>query len=112
MTRWYLLALELTRRSSYPVPQKRMAAIIVRGGALVSRATNIAGLVWPGKHAEVRAIRPHMCYDGAVLYVARANGLASRPCHACWNAARQVGISRVVYAGTDGSVRSEKILDT
>ena len=106
--RWYRLALELSSTASYPVPSKRMAAIVVRGGCVVSRATNLVGTCYPGKHAEVRALRPNRCYDGAVLYVARRNGLSSRPCPLCWNASVEAGISRVVYADGVGIIRSER----
>src|SRR5215204_1601899 len=109
MTRFYQLARLLSDRSPYPIPSKRMAAVVVSAGRVLSRATNISGTCYPGKHAEVRALRPHRSYRGSTLYVARKNGLTSRPCPGCWIAALEAGISRVVYADAAGKVVSERL---
>lgn len=110
----YARALRLSHASSYPVPSKRMAAVVVGGGRVLSAATNIARAVGrpfsPGKHAEIRALRPHCDYSGCTLYVARRNGLSSRPCAVCWEAARQAGVYRVVYADSKGDIIAEAVM--
>lgn len=109
----YRRALRLSILSTYPVPNKRMGAVVVSGGRVLSTAVNIARThhaPWtPGKHAEIRALRPHQQYAGATLYVARRNGLASRPCEDCMRAIRAAGVSRVVYAGADGRLITERV---
>ncbi len=110
----YARALRLSARSDYPVPNKRMAAVAVAGGRVLSTAVNVARAYsppWaPGKHAEVRALRPHLDLAGCTLYVARRNGLASRPCDQCWAACVAAGVDRVVYAGADGRIVTERIV--
>ena len=98
--RWLDLAHELTRHST--AKQQRMAAVVVRGGAVVSTGVNLGF-----KHAETRALRPHMDLSGAVVYVMRHNRLCSRPCDDCQAKAIRAGIRKAVYVSKDGTVVAE-----
>lgn len=107
MCRWIRIALKQTKRSKHP--HHAMAAVVVKGGSLVSAAANLHR--W-SRHAELRALRPHMDLHGATLYVVRSNGLASKPCAACMKAIQRSGISEVVYFDREGEVRKMKIDNT
>lgn len=85
-------------------------ALIVRGGAVLSRSPNKhrnpPAIDYRGSsvHAEVAALR-HTHAVGATLYVARLSpsGLAlSRPCAACWTAIERSGVKTVVYSTGSG----------
>lgn len=92
--------------------QHRMGAVIVKGGRVLSTGYNTmqpsARLGTNTRHAEAHAIlkllkegRLHSL-AGADLYVTRFTrggsvGL-SRPCSACAELARSVGVSRVFYS--------------
>jgi deoxycytidylate deaminase len=98
--RYLELAHKLTSRSS--AIQQRMAAVIVRGGAVISQGWNRG---W--NHAERRAIRPHMDYTGATIYVMRHNGRCSRPCLDCQDLIIRAGIKRAVYVSREGHTVTE-----
>lgn len=101
MIRYLELARELTRYST--AKQQRMAAVVVKGGAVLSTGVNQG---W--KHAETRALRPHQNLRGATIYVARHNGRCSRPCDDCQRKIIQAGIAKAVYIAWDGSVVNER----
>lgn len=96
MTRWYNLALRLTADS--PHAKHKMAAVLVRGGVVLSLYTNGGR---QGQHAEVRVAR-HPQARGATVYIARQGGRMSKPCAGCMEAMRNAGVARVVYANWDG----------
>lgn len=96
--RWYNLALRLTADSTHP--KFKMAAVIVRGGSVISSASNGPNI---GQHAECRAVR-HPNVDGATAYIARAGGRMSKPCKQCEAALYEAGVTRVVYADWNGSL--------
>lgn len=83
----------------------KMAAVLVKGGAVVSKNTNTEVA---GQHAERRALK-HPCIGGATVYVARAGGKMSKPCRTCRAALKQCGVSRMVYADWDGSLKMESV---
>lgn len=103
MNRWFNVALKLTKHSGHK--KHKMAAVLVRGGAVVSKNVNL-GL--EGQHAETRALH-HPCLEGATVYVARAGGKMSRPCLECWSALRKAGIVKVVYADWNGDLKIENV---
>jgi deoxycytidylate deaminase len=95
------LAQEISRQST--AIQQKMAAIVVKSGKIVS-----VGINRNMSHAETRALRPHIDYRGADLYVSRWNGRISRPCPECQMKAIQAGIKRCYYIGLDGSIVVER----
>lgn len=105
----YRRALALARTSAYPERGKRMSAIVVRGGAIISAETNVIGRMVGQGHAEHRALRPHMDLAGTTVIVARANGRCSRPCAACLVSLRAAGVRQMVYANAAGIVVKEKV---
>jgi len=94
------IATKLSKTSRHKA--QRMAAIVVRGGSVVSAEVNI-----DRKHAEARAIRPHQNLIGCDIYVARSNGRVSKPCPACQVLIKEAGIRRMIYIGWDGSIVKE-----
>jgi pyrimidine deaminase RibD-like protein len=84
--------------------QHFMAAVVVKGGAVMSQAANGAS----GRgHAEARALRPHRDYKGATIYIVRLNGRKiSKPCPHCTQKIKEAGISEVVFIDTDGVEKS------
>lgn len=98
--------LERARRISYTstAVQQKMAAVVVRGGAVVSYATNHG---W--NHAEARACRPHLDLTGTTIFVARSNGRVSKPCPECRLLLATAGVKRMVYVDIDGAVRIEMV---
>jgi pyrimidine deaminase RibD-like protein len=84
--------------------QHMMAAIVTKGGAVLSMEANAES----GRgHAEARALRPHRNYKGATIYIVRLNGRRiSKPCPACTQKIIEAGISTVVFVDTDGVERS------
>jgi pyrimidine deaminase RibD-like protein len=72
----------------------QLGAVVVRGGSVISFACNHAQ--WK-KHAEVRALRPHMDLEGATLYVVRRNWRCSRPCAMCCSFIKESGVLTIVF---------------
>jgi deoxycytidylate deaminase len=98
MTRPLRIARKAARRSVHP--QHHMAAVVVRGGAVVSVGVNGAP---GGPHAETRALRPHRDYSGCDIYVVRLAGRrTSRPCPSCLKRILQAGIRRVTFTDEYG----------
>lgn len=95
MSRHLSLALRLTSKSGHP--KYKMAAVLIKGGAVVSVAVNLHR--W-GKHAEVRCLRPGV--TGDLLVVARKGGRCSKPCPSCEKAIRKAGVAKVVYIDWSG----------
>jgi deoxycytidylate deaminase len=100
--KWLELARKLSLSST--AIQQKMAAIVVKGGSVLS-----VGVNHKMRHAEARALRPHMDLAGATIYVARQNGRCSRPCPDCHRKIRQAGIDRAVYVSWDGLVVTERV---
>lgn len=82
----------------------RMAALLLRGGAVVSAEAN--GAAGRG-HAEARALRPHLDARGTHLVVVRLNGNgSSRPCAECTTKIQSSGVARVSFVDVDGVWRT------
>jgi pyrimidine deaminase RibD-like protein len=81
-----------------------MAAIVVRGGAILSVGVNRG---W--HHAEQRALKPHRNYVGATVVVARENGGISRPCAKCMEKLRAAGIAEVTYVDRERNTVTERV---
>lgn len=103
--------------------QHRLGAVIVKGGRVLSTGFNSRRpsrlLHTTTLHAEAAAIlkllkqRRLSDLAGAHIYVTRFTkggsvGLA-RPCSACFDLIRSVGITRVFYTTNDGNTISESI---
>lgn len=103
---YYKIALKLTTQSSHK--KHKMAAVVVRGGAILSKATNTP--LWGG-HAEKRALQclNQIKANGATIYIARLSGGMSRPCAQCLNRIRTIGIKYIVYADWRGKLTFEKL---
>jgi len=97
------LAMRLTRRSTHR--RHALAAVVVRGGAVVAAAANGSR---KGQCAERRAIR-RARYEGASLYVARSNGLCSKPCPDCQEAIKLAGIKKVYFVGSNGMMEEWRV---
>jgi deoxycytidylate deaminase len=96
------VALRLTRRSTHR--RHALACVVVRGGAILSAAANGSR---EGQCAERRALRRkarYGCFAGAELYVARSNGLCSKPCPKCQAAIKRAGIKSVWYVNANGEM--------
>ncbi len=100
MNRYLDIARQLSHESDHKA--QKMAAVVVRGGAIVS-----VGINRSGKCAEKRALRPHRDFEGADIYVARSNGRISRPCAKCQALLIKAGIRRAHYVALDGSIVQE-----
>jgi pyrimidine deaminase RibD-like protein len=87
---WCELATRLSVSS--PHPKYRMAAVLVKGGRVLSHATN--GRSW-GAHAELRALKKCANAEGAIAIVIRDGGGCSEPCDMCWLALREAGVRKV-----------------
>lgn len=96
MNRWLKTAYRMATKSTHP--HHKMGAVVVRGGAVLSSAANLGS--W-GRHAEVRALRPHTDYTGATVYVVRLNGRVSEPCEVCKETLERAGVKEVVYIDED-----------
>jgi len=88
-----------------------MAAVLVRGGAILAKATNKN--TW-GAHAEKRALHKARFYldtefEGATLYIARDSEKISKPCASCLSLIKQLGIRKIIYASWSGEIITEKI---
>ncbi len=100
------LAWKQARFSTHP--DHRMAAVIVKNGAVMAQACNHS---WRGSHAETRALgrnhaefrrgvrdrRPDDAYNGATIYVVRANWGCSKPCDMCRDFIEAAKMKAVVY---------------
>lgn len=104
MDRFYRIAHKLSFKSKYHGSNKRMAAVVVKGGSIISAEVN-----QEHKHAERRAIRPHVNLEGACVYVARSNGLISKPCKECMDVIIASGVSKIVYINATGNLVKEYI---
>ncbi len=102
--RYNKFAHKIATRSNHPV--HHLAAVVLRGGAIVSYATNMGR--W-GHCAERRAIRPHTNYAGTMLIVVRSNGGCSKPCKRCAKLIKEAGIKRVGYVNEDRQFVVEKV---
>lgn len=101
---WMNRALKISRRSTHR--RHRMAAVLVKGGALISAAANLQE--W-GKHAERRCLRPHIDARGCTLYVVRSNGRISKPCADCWEVIINSGVSTVVFINKDQNIEVVRV---
>lgn len=98
-------AQKLSHKGNHQTPNFRMAAIVVKGGAILSQAAN-----WGYNHAEARACKPHgPCLEGATIYVMRRNGRISKPCAACEAIIKAVGITSVVYVDKNDKIVKERV---
>ena len=104
MRRFLEIADAFARQSNHS--KHKMAAVLVRGGAVVAKATNKQR--W-GDHAERRALRGIKNTHKLVLYIARHGGKASRPCSECLAIIRSVGIKKIVYFDWLGQITTEKL---
>lgn len=93
--------------------QHNLGAVITRGGAVISKATNIYE---NGAHAEARAIAKARSngseLTGSIIYVARYMrsrefGMA-KPCEHCQNLIKRCGIKLVVYTDNFGNFGTYK----
>lgn len=91
MRKYYEIALRLANESLHP--KHKMAALVVKGGAIVSTATNSPS--WH-RHAERRCLK--FGVSGDLIVIARKGGSMSKPCSECLAAIQNAGIKRVVYA--------------
>lgn len=102
--RFLAIAYKVAARSTHKNHQ--LGAVVVRGGSIISFACNHAQ--W-GKHAEARALRPHMDLEGSTLYVVRRNWRCSKPCSMCASFIREAGVSTVVYIDEAQNPKKELI---
>lgn len=115
------MAFKQAKKSKYK--QHRLGAVIVKGGRILSTGYNkirpSAVLHTETLHAEASAIlkllKENRIHDlaGSDLYVTRftaggAVGL-SKPCPACWELARSVGISKIHYTTNEGTTETMKL---
>lgn len=98
----YTKAIRLAATSQHG--QQGMAAIAIRGGAVINAAVNFAR---PQHHAEFRAMRNQDRADYVI--VARHNGGISRPCINCYAFLRKMNVCRVVYCNVSGILVSERL---
>lgn len=106
MSRWLSIAFKMAERSTHPKHQ--LAALVVKGGAIISAAVNLHRRY---RCAEARALRPHLDLEGATLYVVRANGRISKPCPNCARMIEKARISEVVYIDSMRNAVKEKVRD-
>jgi deoxycytidylate deaminase len=100
MNRYLKLAHKLSLQST--AKTHGMAAVVVRGGALLSVGINLGF-----RHAETRSLRPHVNYAGADIYIMRRNKGTSKPCPACQRKIAAAGIRRAIYISVDGIETTE-----
>lgn len=110
--KWLRLANRLLDKSDHP--QYRVAAVLVKGGKVISYGTNKHRPAWRwirnrslyelGRHAEIRCIlnRSRRSIRGAVLYVvgdtvATGHRITTKPCTVCHRILAQSGIAKVVF---------------
>ena len=99
-TKFLELAREISKEST--AIQQKMAAVVVKAGKVISIGINLKE-----KHAEARALKRHMDYEGCDIYVSRWNGRISRPCPSCQTKIIKAGIRRAYYIALDGSIVTE-----
>lgn len=99
------VAHKLSFTGSHSNKKFRMAAVVAKGGAVLSVGANIRD-----HHAEMRALRPHRCFEGATIYVARTTGGVSRPCDDCMRLIRNAGLSYIVYFNSLRETVKERVL--
>lgn len=104
MSKFLKIAFKIAAQS--PHPHHKMAAVVVKGGAIISSAPNIGR--W-GHCCERRALRPNMDYKGATLYVVRSNRRISKPCEACWKLIKESGIKSVVFVNIDAKIEKVRV---
>jgi deoxycytidylate deaminase len=104
MTNLFKLAYKAAEKSTHS--KHHLAAVIVKGGSILSVAHNLQS--W-NSCAERRAIRKHMDYRGSTILVVRSNKGISKPCAKCRLAIIKAGIKKVIYIDEDGDVVVEKI---
>ena len=109
LPKFYRIALKFSAKSNHS--KHKMAAVLVKGGAILAKATNKN--LW-GAHAEKRALhKAKFClgteFEGAALYIARESGRISKPCVCCLALIKQLGIKKIIYAAGAGEVVTEKI---
>lgn len=83
-----------------------MAAIVVRGGAVISKAANLHRM---DCHAERRTLRPHVDYTGADLYVVRSNLGISKPCPECMKVIVESGVKNVFYFNKEKQIEKMRL---
>lgn len=102
-----------------------MGCVIVKSGRIISSGYNSVGChnvnsyrkcrnsVHAEQHAIQRLLGQPSLLFGATLYVSRvANSgrlLLARPCPFCMNLIRSVGIKKVFYSDSNGSITMEKV---
>lgn len=92
-------------KGNHGIPNFRMAAAVVKGGAVLSKACN-----WDWNHAESRALKRFgTCFEGATIFVARRNMGCSKPCKDCMEKIIEAGISTVVYVNKNGDIIKESV---
>lgn len=95
--------------------RQKMAAVVVRGGAILSAAYNMCSSnqsnnIQKGhKCCERRALRPHLDTRGATIIVVRQNGGMSKPCVLCQRVIQEAGIKKVVYTDWNGEIVINKV---
>lgn len=106
--RYYHKALNLAKESKHD--KQKVAAIALRGRRVVGLAVNDPRL---GHHAEHRALVTvrHKCQTADMVIVARANGLISRPCFACYLSLKSCGVRHVAYANVCGELVVDRLED-
>lgn len=104
--------IRMAARSSAKI---RMAAVIARGGSVVSWANNGP---YENEHAELRALRkaPYEIKRGDIIYVARLKhdntlGMA-RPCAMCWAHIKNRNIQTIVWSTDDQTFDRAHVNDT
>ena len=110
----------LARESNHP--KHKLGCVIVKGGRIVSSGFNRINTYNSRRsyrryncsiHAEQSAIRPDISYNGCSLYVVRigraGNYLLSKPCEHCLNLIKSVGIRKIFYTDSNGSIICEKV---
>lgn len=112
------LCLKKAKTSKY---RYKLAAVIVKGGAVLSYGVNHVGAnssllnqEWPGSiHAEQAAILKLLKQknmdkaSGAIMYVSRINGRGTtglaRPCQHCMELIEAIGIKKIIYTTATGT---------
>ena len=102
--RFLAMALKVASKSTHP--QHLMGAVVVKGGAVVNAASNLA--TWKS-HAERRAVRPHMDMEGCTVYIIRTNRRCSAPCEDCRNALIEAGIKCIIYYNSNNQIQRENL---
>jgi tRNA(Arg) A34 adenosine deaminase TadA len=114
MKRFVSMGLKMAEGSTH---RHKMAAIVIKGGSVLSFATNLKGnpsefhqALNPLWHAEKRALLPHANFVGATLLVVRIGGRCSKPCPDCYEAIKAAGIKKVAYVNQDHKFVVERVV--